>query len=74
MTHDTETMRDKYKKQYPNAEWTCRRLTYNVDYLCPDMTGIYRHTPIECIIDNQRRNCEGKCSYYKRSLIELFFG
>ena len=74
MIPDTETQANKFKREYPNAEWNCSKIAYNVDYNVPDLTGIYRHTPIECTIDNQRRNCEGKCGYYKKSLLRLFFG
>ena len=73
MTPDTETMTEKFKKKYPKAEWKCRSIANNVDYYAQDISGIHRNTPIECTIDNQSRNCEGKCSLYKRSLIDLFF-
>jgi len=74
MTPDTETMTSKFKRKYPNAEWSCNKLANNVDYYAQDITGIHRKTPVECTIDNQGRNCEGKCSYYRRSLFQLFFG
>jgi len=53
--------------------FNCTHIAYYVDYFISDITGFRRHSPVECTIDDRRRNCEGECKYFmERSLIKRF--
>ena len=73
MKPDVRTELQIFKEQYPLAIFDCNKIAYHVDYFIPDLTGYRRYSPAECIIDNKRRNCEGKCDYFKENnLIKRF--
>jgi hypothetical protein len=69
----TSSFEERLRTKYPLAEFSCRHLAYNKDYFVQDLTGVKRKTLVECTADNLKRNCEGKCPFFKRkSLLSRF--
>jgi hypothetical protein len=69
MTPDIEPRIESYKRKYPEAQLSCKYIAYNTDY----NNAYFKRCPINCTIDNQSRDCEGKCIYYKKSWLYLIF-
>lgn len=67
MEPDTRTRAQLEQEKHPKARFDCEYIFLNREHMYFDPSP--SRSKAECCIDNQRRDCEGKCSQYNPGII-----